>query len=144
MNKSLIIISCIVLSSCGSVPQKTYNQLATLIEVVTLDLIVPHLKIRLTNRQKKERLNPQISCQLISDSGVSFILDPMELPDLKPHISETLSSPQVPRLTDSVELPNQSFSYHLECMLVSDNYSVEKITLQSVLHPVPGHHGQYR
>ena len=142
---SLLTLAITTLSACtNGAPRKPVNELASHIELVSVDFSTGAWKLRLTHRQQEKRTNNQITCGLYTDEKNTLVFDRKEVPDLSYQLTETIDIPAMPTtLPTPVNMPSQ-MNYRLECELFSENFATEVINKNSIIYKVPGQTASYR
>lgn len=141
---SLTIISSALLACGNGAPRKPVNELASHIELVSVDFGHGAWKLRLTHRQKEDRLNNQLACSLSTEKDNTLAFDRIEIPDLSYQLTETIDIPAMP-----VDMPlpanmPEKMTYQLDCELFSENFTTERIIKKSTMHKIPGAKASYR
>ncbi len=145
LKSSLIALTAFALSACGgSAPRKPVNELASHIELVSVDFSTGAWKLRLTHRQQEKRTNNQIACGLYTEEKNALVFDRIAVPDLSYQLTETIEIPAMPTtLPTPANMPSQ-MNYRLECELFSENFTTEMINKNSIIYKIPGQTASYR
>lgn len=141
---SLISFTLAALSACSSgIPRKPVNELPSDIEIVSADFSSGAWKLRLTHRQKENRINAKIGCDLATDNDNTLAFSWYDLPELSYQLTEIIDIPGMAANLDTPNMPKK-MNFQLNCELTSDNFKTEMIRKNSVLYRVPGEQALYR
>ncbi|WP_154224539.1 hypothetical protein [Marinicella rhabdoformis] len=140
----LLSLTISLLSACSSgIPRKPVNELPSDIEIVSVNFSNAAWKLRLTHRQKENRINGVIGCDLGTDNDNTLAFDGIELPELSYQLTEVIDVPAIPTKLETTDMPKK-INYQLYCELTSENFKTEVIRKNSVLYRVPGEEALYR
>lgn len=135
----------ITLNSCStSISRNELQNLPSLIDITGIDLTDGQLKIRVSHRNNKTRLNSKLSCQLALKDHKPIKFKQLPLPDLTNYAVETIDytfpEDEIPSMAQS----NSKLPYVLDCYLFSDNFREEHLIKKATLYKVPGSQGKFR